>query len=106
MTQQATAHASTLQTTYNHTSAQNQTRTSSTTPHISQSKKAVKRVTTTVKASTTVKTTTKVTAIKQPTQTVKAVSVSAPKQIKHLRLKQARVIHKTNISKSTYVYTS
>lgn len=79
VTQQATAHASTLQTTYNHTSAQNQTRTSSTTPHISQSKKAVKRVTTTVKAPTTVKTTTKVAAIKQPTQTVKAVSVSAPK---------------------------
>ena len=79
VTQQATAHASTLQTTYNHTSAQNQTRTSSTTPRISQSKKAVKRVTTTVKAPTTVKTTTKVAAIKQPTQTVKAVSVSAPK---------------------------
>ena len=79
VTQQATAHASTVQTTHNHTSTHNQTRTLSTAPHISQTKTPVKRVTTTVKAPTTVKTTTKVATITQPTQTVKTVSVSAPK---------------------------
>lgn len=79
VTQQATAHASTVQTTHNHTSTQNQTRTPSTAPHISHTKTPVKRVTTTVKAPTAVKTTTKVATVKQPTQTVKTVSVSAPK---------------------------
>ncbi|MGK9288534.1 poly-gamma-glutamate hydrolase family protein [Staphylococcus warneri] len=79
VTQQATAHASTVQTTHNHTSTHNQTRTPSIAPHISQTKTPVKHVTTTVKAPTTVKTTTKVATIKQPTQTVKTVSVSAPK---------------------------
>lgn len=78
VTQQATAHASTVQTTHNHTSTHNQTRTPSIAPHISQTKTPVKHVTTTVKAPTTVKTT-KVATIKQPTQTVKTVSVSAPK---------------------------
>lgn len=79
VTQQATAHASTVQTTHNHTSTHNQTRTPSIASHISQTKTPVKHVTTTVKAPTTVKTTTKVATIKQPTQTVKTVSVSAPK---------------------------
>ena len=96
VTQQATAHASTVQTTHNHTSTHNQTRTPSIAPHISQTKTPVKHVTTTVKAPTTVKTT-KVATIKQPTQTVKTVSVSALKQVEHLQLRQARVIHKTNI---------
>ncbi|MDU4601619.1 MAG: hypothetical protein E6Y26_06315, partial [Staphylococcus warneri] len=44
VTQQATAHASTVQTTHNHTSTHNQTRTPSIAPHISQTKTPVKHV--------------------------------------------------------------
>ena len=87
VTQQATAHASTVQLTHNHTSTQNQTRTLSTASHISQTKTPVKRVTTKVKTPTTVKTTTKVATVKQPTQTVKTVSVSAPKTSQTSKIK-------------------
>ncbi|MCF7593971.1 poly-gamma-glutamate hydrolase family protein [Staphylococcus warneri] len=87
VTQQATAHASTVQSIHNHTSTQNQTRTLSTASHISQTKTPVKHVTTKVKTPTTVKTTTKVATVKQPTQTVKTVSVSAPKTSQTSKIK-------------------